>query len=99
MFSLLEKSKFTIEIPNILHAVPILLQNVPKLQLDLNYHFDHPFRDFDWDKARQAMMYNSSLLFFSFLLSFISFLFSIYSLIKLEFTGESLKTAFPPLQS
>lgn len=69
MFSLLEKSKFTIEIPNILHALPILLQNVPKLHLDINYHhFDHPFREFDWDKARRALMYSSLSLILLFLL-------------------------------
>ncbi|KAJ3709315.1 hypothetical protein LUZ61_013020 [Rhynchospora tenuis] len=56
MLSLLEKSKFTIEIPNILHALPILLQNIPKLHLDINYNFEYPFRDFDWDKARRALM-------------------------------------------
>ncbi|KAF3342022.1 peroxisome biogenesis protein 3-1-like isoform X1 [Carex littledalei] len=58
MLSLLEKTKFTIEIPNILHTIPILIQQVPKLHIDINHRqFEHyPFRDFDWAKARQAMM-------------------------------------------
>ncbi|XP_078153921.1 peroxisome biogenesis protein 3-1-like isoform X2 [Carex rostrata] len=57
MLSLLDKTKFTIEIPNILHTIPILMQQVPKWHIDINYRqFEHPFREFDWAKARQTMM-------------------------------------------